>query len=197
MEKTIILASASPRRRELLRLVVPKYIVSHSKFDESNVPDDLSPTEHVKLSASMKARDVASRYPDALVIGADTIVVIDNDILGKPKSRERVYQMLARLSNRTHQVYTGLAVICDNKELVDFECTDVTFRELDDNIISRYVDSREPMDKAGAYAVQGIGAVLVKSICGCYFNVVGLPIYKLSKMIEEFGVIPINFTTIH
>lgn len=184
----VILASASPRRRELLSLLLSKYQVIPSDFDESKVSPDLSPQDYVLHSALMKARDVAKKYPDALIIGADTIVVIDDAILGKPSDSSDAARMLRMLSGRTHQVYTGVAVIHSEKELSSCECTDVTFRDLTDKVISRYVASREPLDKAGAYAIQGKGAVLITSICGCYPNVVGLPLYRLSTMLEDFGV---------
>ena len=188
----IVLASASPRRKELLSLITQRFRVEPSRFDESSVPSDLSPVEYVTHSSLMKAREVANRYPDALVIGADTIVVIDNTILGKPRNAADAAKMLRSLSDKTHQVYTGLAVICNGKEINGFECTDVSFRLLNNEIISRYVSTMEPMDKAGAYAIQGKGAVLIKGIRGCYFNVVGLPIYKLSTFLEEFGIEPLE-----
>ncbi|MCX6345598.1 MAG: Maf family protein [Armatimonadetes bacterium] len=184
----IILASASPRREELLTLIVKDFRIIPSEFDESLVPVELGMKEHVAYCALMKAQDVAQKYPDSLVIGADTIVAIDNAILGKPSDAADAIQMLKRLTGRTHQVYTGIAVIKYDIERSAVECTDVTFRELDDDIIARYVATGEPMDKAGAYAIQGRGAILVKSICGCYSNVVGLPVYLLSTILEEFGV---------
>ena len=184
----IVLASASPRREELLALIVKDFRIIPSEFDESLVPVELGPKEHVAYSSIMKARDVVGKCPDSLVIGADTIVCIDNAILGKPSDAADAIQMLKKLSGRTHQVCTGVAVIKDGIERSAVEITDVTFREIDDDIIARYVASGEPMDKAGAYAIQGKGAILVKSICGCYSNVVGLPIYRLSTILEEIGV---------
>ena len=187
-ETDVILASASPRREELLSIIVKEFRVIPSEFDESLVPQKLGPRDHVAHSSLMKARDIAKKHPDSLVIGADTIVSIDAAILGKPSDTSDAFQMLKRLAGRTHQVYTGIAVIKDGIEQGGVECTEVTFRELDDDMISRYVSTGEPMDKAGAYAIQGKGAVLVKTICGCYSNVVGLPIYHLSTVLEEFGV---------
>ncbi|MCE5198696.1 Maf family protein [bacterium] len=184
----VILASASPRRKELLSLIFETFRVIPSEFDESLVPGDLPPKEHVVYSSLMKARDVAARHPDSLVIGADTVVVADETILGKPTDAGDAGCMLRLLSGRTHQVYTGFTVVYGGIERTGHECTDVTFRELSDEIISRYIASGEPMDKAGAYAIQGKGAVLITSINGDYFNVVGLPIYKLSSILEEFGV---------
>lgn len=187
----IILASASPRRRELLSLVVRKFRVVPSEFDEALVPADLAPAQHVLYSARMKARDVAARFPNALVISADTIVVVDEAILGKPADAAEATHMLRMLGGRTHEVYTGVAVVRAGTERADVERTEVTFGPLTEQIIARYVASGEPMDKAGAYAIQGRGAVLIKSVCGCYPNVVGLPLYKLSCILSEFGIEPL------
>ena len=135
---------------------------------------------------------MASRHPNSLVIGADTVVSVDDAILGKPTNTADAARMLRLLSGRAHQVYTGVAAIGMGIELTGVECTDVIFRELDDETISRYIATGEPMDKAGAYAIQGRGAVLIRSISGCYSNVVGLPIYRLSTMLEEFGIGPMS-----
>lgn len=191
LPRDVILASASPRRRELLALVFGQFRVIPSEFDESLVPSELAPPEHVLYSAVMKARDVAARFSESIVIGADTIVVIDESILGKPRDTADAARMLRLLSGRTHSVYTGVAVMRDGVEHAAVECTEVAFRQLTDEMISRYVASEEPIDKAGAYAIQGKGAVLVKSISGCYPNVVGLPLYRLSVLLSEFGIEPL------
>ncbi|HOK52869.1 MAG TPA: Maf family protein [Armatimonadota bacterium] len=192
MKTRIILASASPRRRELLALINPDFKVVPSAFDESLIPEDLSPREHVMMSAAEKAKDVASGIRKGIVIGSDTVVAVDEHILGKPENEEDAKRMLKMLSGRTHQVYTGVHVIkVENgniQEKADFECTNVHFCELSDETIERYVKTGEPLDKAGAYAIQGKASVLIKGITGCYFNVVGLPIYKLSCLLKEFGV---------
>ncbi|MHB9038805.1 MAG: Maf family protein [Armatimonadota bacterium] len=184
----VILASASPRREELLSLIFREFWVVPSKFDESEVPLELPPAEHVVYSSLMKARDVARDNPKSVVIGADTVVVADDTILGKPRDRSDAARMLGMLNGRTHQVYTGVSVIYGGEEHSGFECTDVKFSELSDEVISRYISSGEPMDKAGAYAIQGRGAVLIESINGCYFNVVGLPVHRLSVILHEFGI---------
>ena len=184
----IVLASASPRRKELLSLVFSNFRIVPSDFDESAVPDSLSPREHVLHSATMKARDVARRCPDALVIGADTVVVVEERILGKPGDADRAREMLGLLSGRTHQVYTGVALIHGGRERRGFECTDVVFSKLTDEVVNRYVATGEPLDKAGAYAIQGKGSVLISSISGCYPNVVGLPLHKLGTLLKEFGI---------
>lgn len=188
----VILASASPRRRELLAVVMEKFQVLPSSFDESLVPGELAPAEHVEYLALMKARDVAADKPDSLIIGADTIVVVDGAILGKPANTSDAARMLRMLSGRAHQVYTGVAVIFGEREITGVECTDVTFTDLDDETISRYVATGEPMDKAGAYAIQGRASVLISSICGCYSNVVGLPLHRLSNILTGFGIRPLS-----
>jgi septum formation protein len=188
----VILASASPRREELLSLIFRVFWVVPSKFDESEVPQELPPAEHVVFSSLMKARDVARDNPKSLVIGADTVVVVNDMILGKPRDRSEAAGMLKLLSGKTHQVYTGITVIFGDEENSGFECTDVKFSQLSDEVISRYISSGEPMDKAGAYAIQGKGAVLIESINGCYFNVVGLPVHKLSAILGELGIPPLT-----
>lgn len=187
----VILASASPRRNELLKLIFRDFRVIPSEFDESLVPKDLAPTDHVIHSALMKARDVAETHPESLVIGADTIVVVDDEILGKPANRADAIRMLDMLSGRTHEVYTGVALILEGVERTGVECTEVDFAALEDEIIVRYVDTGEPLDKAGGYAIQGKGVVLIESIRGCYPNVVGLPLAMLSSLLKEYGVEPL------
>lgn len=163
-----------------------------SDFDERDVPGDLPPAEHVVYSASVKAKELAAKYPESLVIGADTVVVVDDAILGKPTDAEDAARMLRMLGGRVHQVYTGIAVARDGMERSASESTNVRFRPLTDDLISRYIATGEPMDKAGAYAIQGRGSVLIESIEGCYFNVVGLPIHRLSVVLQEFGVAPLS-----
>lgn len=175
----------------MLALIFRDYRVIPSEFDESLVPADLDPAEHVHYSALMKARDVAETHGDSLVIGADTIVVVDETILGKPANRADAIRMLDLLSGKTHQVYTGVALIRQGVERSGVECTEVDFGDLGDEIIVRYVDTGEPLDKAGGYAIQGKGVVLIDSIRGCYPNVVGLPLSLLSNLLKEYGVEPL------
>lgn len=185
----IVLASASPRRRELLAGIGLQFTVEPARFDEASIHVE-SPEEWVKALARGKASEVASRHPDALVIGADTAVLIDGQVLGKPKDAGDAHRMLRLLSDRTHRVLTGVALIhrSSGRERAHVESTDVTFGPLSDEQIARYVATGEPMDKAGAYGIQGFGATLVREVKGCYFNVVGLPLYSLARMLSEFGV---------
>lgn len=188
----IILASASPRRQELLRMMGLPFTTAPSEFDESAIPQ-WPPDEHVLKSAAGKADEVASRITDGIVVGADTVVVFDNLILGKPTDAEDARRMLKLLSGRSHYVFTGLCVVerYDSRTvctLRDYVRTEVRFGELSDELIDAYIATGEPLDKAGAYGIQERGSVLVEGIVGDYFNVVGLPVYCLSRMLTEVGV---------
>jgi len=188
----LILASSSPRRQELIRALGVPYQVKVSDVDETT-PDDWSPAQIVETLAVRKAQAVAERLkPDeqGIVIGADTIVVIDNRVLGKPKDERDAEFMLQLLQGRTHLVYSGVACLnsADGRLSVAHRITDVHMKPLTEKQIARYVASGEPMDKAGSYAIQGLGATIVESIEGCYFNVVGLPLSLLANMLADFGV---------
>jgi septum formation protein len=148
----------------------------------------MQPGELVEHLAVSKARDVAVGHPDALVIGADTIVVVAGEILGKPKDRADAVAMLQRLSGGAHEVMTGVAIIGAGREAVFHEVTTVHFVALAQDQIERYVDSGEPMDKAGAYAIQGRAGAMISGIAGDYFNVVGLPICRTVQLLSNFGV---------
>lgn len=184
----IILASASPRRIEILKNINLDFEVIPSKFEEEEIINN--PVEMVLKFAYNKALDVKNTITneDALIVAADTIVFKDGKILGKPKNQEDAAEMLKMLSNSVHQVYTGLAVFYKDNYLVDYEVTDVYFKEVSDEEIEGYIKTNEPMDKAGAYAIQGIGSLFVKKIDGCYFNVVGLPISKFYEIIKRMGI---------
>jgi septum formation protein len=189
----IILASQSPRRRELLSNMGLDFKVFVSDTDESSVDKTVPPGIYVQELALLKAATVAKNIGgggDTLIISADTVVVNDGVILGKPKDRDDAYRILKGLSGRTHNVYTGVCVLrlSDAYTVCKYVKTDVTFKELSDEKINRYIESGEPMDKAGAYGIQGLGAMLVDHINGDYFNVVGLPISALSDILEQdFG----------
>lgn len=183
----IVLASASPRRQELLRQVGVSFRVIPSQVDEQ-VDEPMQPGALVEHLALAKARDVAAREAGALVLGSDTIVVVDEQVLGKPKDRADAIAMLKQLSGRSHQVMTGVALVTAERELVGHEVTTVRFRTLEPGEIERYVDSGEPMDKAGAYGIQGRAAAMISAIEGDYFTVVGLPLCRTVSMLSLFGV---------
>lgn len=188
--KKIILASQSPRRRYLLKQADIDFEVIPSKIDESNFTL-ADPENYVKKLSAAKARNIAAKYPDAWVIGADTIVVINGRVLEKPESKNHAATMLKSLSNRVHSVYTGFSLCCRNeKQMITKSLrTEVNFKKLTDYEIEWYLSTDEPFDKAGAYAIQGIGTFLVKSINGSYTNVVGLPVCEVIEILMEQGVI--------
>ncbi len=180
----IILASNSPRRKSLLELIdLPFKVIASSVHEDFNI--DLKPIEFAKHYANMKALDVAEKYPDSLVIGADTIVVLDNEIIGKPSDENDSKKMLRKLSDRTHTVITGVSLVWQEKNIIDTfnEETKVTFQELTDKQIQFYIDNYNPFDKAGSYGIQDWFAVCVKKIDGCFYNVMGMP---LSKFYDHF-----------
>ena len=186
----IVLASTSPRRRELLGLLGLPFEVVASGYDEDLLsPGGLIPSDYVTQLARGKASEVAGRLDqDALVIGADTTVVLDGAYLNKPTDAADARRMLRTLSGRTHEVYTGLCLIGGAEVQTDFAVTEVTFDTLTDDIIAAYVTTGEPLDKAGAYGIQGKALSFIPSISGDYFNVVGLPLFLLSKMLSKFGI---------
>ena len=181
----IILASASPRRRELLTLAGVDFTVRVVDVEEI-IPENASPDEVVMSLARQKAQAVADESPDSVVIGSDTVVALDSVILGKPKDEEDAVRMLKALSGRSHTVYTGVALIHGEKNTVFCEATEVVFNSLTDEEIRNYVATKEPMDKAGAYGIQGKGCVLVEKIVGDYFNVVGLPVSRVYRELKSF-----------
>ncbi|MDU4860073.1 MAG: Maf family protein [Terrisporobacter othiniensis] len=182
----IILASKSPRRREILENTKVRFSVKESQVDEI-IKANESPKETVMRLAYEKALDVANNNEESLVIGADTIVVINNRILGKPKNEEEAYDMIKLLSGKTHYVITGFALInlSLNKKVIDCEVSQVTFKELSEECIKDYLNTKESLDKAGAYGIQGYGGLLVNNIQGDYFNIVGLPISKISDCLKD------------
>ena len=185
----IILASQSPRRRELLgQMGISDFIIRPAQGEEKADPG-LSPAQLVEALSLQKGLEVASSAaPGDLVISADTVVAVDGRVLGKPHSRKEAAAMLASLSGRAHTVYTGVTVCRDGKALTEHEATAVRFRPLTAGEIDAYVATGEPMDKAGAYGIQGYGALLVEGIEGDYSNVVGLPVCRLGRMLARFGV---------
>ena len=175
----IILASQSPRRREILENLGVNFVCEPSDVDES-VDEGMSPDEAVKEISRRKALFCLDNHEDdVFVISADTVVVIDGKIIGKPSDAEDAFEILRSLSGRTHEVYTGYTLCTKSKVFSDICCTKVVFKELSDDEISRYIATKEPLDKAGAYRIQGKGAVFVNEISGDYLNVVGLPVSKI------------------
>ena len=183
----IILASQSPRRRELLNLVGIPHEVIPSNIDESVLPNE-SPASHAERLARSKAETIAAREPAAVVIGSDTIVLLDGDILGKPVDASDAARMLGRLSGRTHTVLTAVAVAHRGRTVSGVESVEVIFRSLSAEQIESYIATGEPMDKAGAYGIQGYGAVIVERVHGDYFAVMGLALGRLVGLLEEVGV---------
>ena len=183
----LILASGSPRRRELLETAGLEFRVVIADVEEI-IPQGTAPEEAVTALALRKAQAVAKDYPECTVIGADTVVVHRGMILGKPKSEEDAFEMLKTLSGDTHTVCTGVAMINEDKIKNFCEVTEVEFHCLTEDEIRSYVKTGEPMDKAGAYGIQGRGCVLVKRINGDYFNVVGLPVSKVYRELGDFDV---------
>ncbi len=184
----IILASASPRRKELLNQITEEFSIVVSSVEEI-VPDSIPVDEVPQFLATLKAKDVALNYPDKLVIGADTCVLCDGKILGKPKDCADAYNMLSLLSGKTHSVITGCALVKNGKSISFSVTTEVEFFKLTDKEINDYIETNEPFDKAGGYGIQSKGGLFVKGIKGDYFNVVGLPIAQLKKVMDSFSKI--------
>lgn len=183
----IVLASASPRRRELLSLITEHFTVCPADADETLRDAPLS--EEVTRLSRLKAEAVQAQHPNAVCIGSDTMVTIDGLRLGKPKDADEAASMLRRLRGRTHEVLTGLAVLTpDGGAHTLHTCTRVTFRDFAEDELAAYLATGEPLDKAGAYGIQGLGGLLVAGIQGDYHNVVGLPVCRLGRMLLDFGV---------
>ena len=186
----LILASKSPRRRYLLEQAGLKFSVMPSNIDETKIPLS-SPETYVRILSEAKADSVSKKYPDKWIIGADTIVLSNGKILGKPQSEDDARIMLEQLSGQTHQVLTGYAIVCraKNRKFSATVKTDVLFKHLTDKEIQWYIQTKEPFGKAGSYAIQGIGSFLVKSICGSYTNVVGLPVCEVIEFLIKEEII--------
>ena len=185
MKPRVILASASPRRRELLTLVGIPHEVRPADIDETYLPGEV-PRAHALRLAREKAERI--REPDAVVIGSDTIVVIDSEVLGKPASDDDALNMLRRLGGRSHTVVTAVAVAWKGRIVADAETVEVSFHPLSDEEIRAYIATREPMDKAGAYGIQGFGATIVARVNGDYFAVMGLPLQRMVQLMRDLGL---------
>ena len=187
MNSSLILASASPRRKELLELLQLPFEVIGSEVEEV-VDENLHPEVMVQSLAQQKAESVAKTNPHAFVIGSDTLVVFQGKMLGKPKNEEEALEMLTMLSGQTHEVYTGVSIVQNGNQHSFCEKTSVTFYSLSQREIEEYVNTGEPMDKAGAYGIQGYGALLVKEIKGDYYAVMGLPIARTKRELMYAGL---------
>jgi septum formation protein len=182
----LVLASGSPRRRDLLRDLGWKFQVIPADVEETVFPGEDPETAACRL-AEVKARAVAARMPECLVIGADTLVILDGQFLGKPRNRVQGLEMLRMLNGREHIVLTGIALVEGTRSCVAVERTTVRFRFVTESALQAYVDTGEGDDKAGGYAIQGQGALLVESISGCFYNVMGLPLGRLSILLAQWG----------
>lgn len=185
-----ILASASPRRIELLSLMGLQFDIIPGNVDESFLNGE-TPKEHVLRLSVEKARKTSVQYPDAWVMGADTIVVINGEVLGKPRTSDEAKGMLGKLSGQTHTVYTGFTLMKKSADIVISEAVDssVRFRLIPEDEMSWYVALEEPYDKAGGYAVQGMGAFFIREICGSYTNVMGLPLCEVVDVLKRVGAL--------
>lgn len=179
----IILASGSPRRRELMTLAGFDFEVVKTDCDET-LPEGISPSGAVLMLSGRKADAARAENDDAVILAADTVVAVDGGILGKPEDEADAAKMLRRLSGKTHTVYTGVCILAGENRVSFAEATDVTFFELTDEEIAAYVATGEPMDKAGAYGIQGKGSLLCEKISGDYFNIVGLPIARVARELK-------------
>lgn len=186
----IILASRSPRRKQLLENIGLDLKTVPSAIDEDGIGPK-EPELYVQELAELKARDISTRYPDAWVLGADTIVVIDGDILGKPADEKDAFNMLSCLSGRDHFVYTGFCITHKNKAqtVIQSVKTRVRFKPLSKSEILWYLNTGEPFDKAGSYGIQDVGSFMVREVCGSYTNVVGLPVTEVVEAFEKLGII--------
>src|SRR5664279_2776513 len=184
---SLILASNSPRRAELLRNAGISFTVDPAHIPEQPRTGE-PPLQYVQRLARDKARVVFSRHPDNVVLGADTVVVVDEHLLEKPRDAADAARMLRLLSGRAHQVITGVCLVAKDYEQTEAEITEVRFSTLSESEITGYVETGEPMDKAGAYAIQGMASRWVERIDGCYFNVVGLPVPRVFRMMQALEV---------
>lgn len=188
----IVLASASDRRKELLNRLVENFQVVRSNFNEDSVMFRGECASYVMELAENKAKNVCMKLMDenSIIIGCDTTVFLKGKVMGKPRDIQEAFYMLKQLSGNQHKVYSGVAIInkLSHETIRDFVCTTVKFSEISDICIKKYLKTGEYKDKAGAYGIQGYGGIFVKEICGCYYNVVGLPLNKLYNMLSGMGV---------
>lgn len=186
VQKNLLLASASPRRAQILEMLGFQFEIMPTDVEEGAPPGD-TPRQHALDLACAKAAEAARRAPGKICIGADTIVVLDGAVLEKPTSRDDALQMLQRLQGRWHTVFTAVALHHEARRRTcsGMEATEVHFRQLGDDVLRRYAHSGEPDDKAGAYAIQGLGAMLVREVRGCFYNVMGFPIVRFLDLLQQ------------
>jgi len=189
MKQKIILATTSPRRKGLLQQMGIDFDIIASNYEE-DMTLDLSPEELARTLAYGKALDVANKIKDGIVIGVDTFLVYNKKKLGKPHTPEKAEKMLKMFSGKTIKVYSGVALINakTKKEIKDYEVSEFTFRKISDKEIKSYIKTKEPLDKAGAIAIQGLGSIFIKKVNGCYANIVGFPIHNIYKNLTKMGV---------
>jgi len=187
--KKIILASKSPRRADLLNQIGLNFEIIPSKINEKQYISQ-DPEESVKKIALMKANEVAKKIKNGIVIGADTIVILDGEVIGKPKDERDAFKILKKISNKEHVVITGLAVVdaSTKKTFVETVKTLVKFKKITDEEIKDFIDTGEPFDKAGGYGIMNFASIFVEKVNGCFYNVVGLPLSKLTEMLKHFGI---------
>lgn len=190
MDRKLILASQSPRRRELLQMLHLPFDVLLPEFDEEGFDETHPPAEYCCILSRLKARSVMRRFPNDVVIGADTIVVLDSEIIEKPADKSEAVVMLEKLSGKTHQVITGVSLQCADAGIdhTFFEKTDVRFALLTSSEIHYYIDHQPPYDKAGSYGIQDWSVVFVEGIQGCYNNVVGFPVFRFYQELKKLGL---------
>ncbi len=188
--KRIILASGSPRRRDFLKLLGFDFEIIVPNIDESPLVGE-KPQDLVLRLSSLKAKEISNTNPDAVIIAADTIVVLNGEILGKPINRKEAFNMLKKLSGKTHQVITGYTISQGSQIHTGCEITDVTFASLDDELILNYIKTGECDDKSGSYAVQGIASMFIEKVNGSVSSVVGLPICQVRQILSKFGIFPL------
>lgn len=189
----LILASASERRQELLKRLTPDFEIAVSDFDEKGIEYNGSSSDYVleiSKGKALKCLEKVNNKEESIIIACDTIVCFNENLLGKPKDEMDAFLMLSMLSGGEHEVYSGITLLntASNRMISDYECTKVRFSEISSEDINKYISTKEPMDKAGAYGIQGYGGVFVERIEGCFYNVVGLPLNKLKKMFRDMGV---------
>lgn len=193
----IILASKSPRRKEILsNLGIEFEIITKDTDESSDIKDPKLLVEELSLRKGNAVLESLDNIKDTLIISSDTVVTLEGIILGKPKDESDAKLMLKKLSGRSHEVVSGVTLIYNGKIITDHEVTEVCFSELTDSIIDKYIATKEPMDKAGSYAVQGLASMMIIGIKGCYFNVVGFPVFKFAEMLKKIGIDPYYLTKI-